>query len=168
MNIQLRNRGNGCPYCAGQMVLRGKNDLLTVNPVVAGQWDYEKNSFRPEDVHSSSNRYAWWKCENGHSWRAKISNRVLLGRGYPYCNRKLAITGVNDLKTVNPELAKQWDYAKNGAKTPDTVAANSKSKVWWLCEKGHSWQSTVASRNTGKNGCPYCAGRVPYTPRLIR
>ncbi len=167
-NIQLRNRGNGCPYCAGQRVIPGENDLLSVNPVLAKQWDYEKNSTGPEMVQSNSNQYAWWICEKGHSWRALISNRSGLGRGCPYCSGALVITGVNDLRTVNPELAEQWDHVKNGSITPETTMANSALKAWWICANGHSWQSVVASRNSDNKGCPYCAGRVQYTPKLIR
>ncbi len=34
----------GCPYCSGQKVLKGTNDLQTVNPVLAREWDYEKTT----------------------------------------------------------------------------------------------------------------------------
>ena len=37
------------------------------------------------------------------------------------------------------------------------MAGNSR-KVWWRCEKGHSWQATIASRASGC-GCPVCANR---------
>lgn len=30
--------------------------------------------------------------------------------------------------------------------------------VWWLCDKGHSWNAGVYSRTQG-NGCPVCSGR---------
>ena len=156
-NIQLRNRGRGCPYCSGKVVIKGQSDLQMAYPSLAEQWDYEKNRLRPDEVHSYSNRHVWWKCEKGHSWQAQISNRVS-GRGCPYCGGKLVITGVNDLATINPGLSKQWDYSKNGDRTPETVMANAAFKAWWVCGKGHSWQSSVASRNSRKNGCPYCSG----------
>ena len=38
-----RSSGNGCPYCSGKKVLRGYNDLVTTNPVLACEWNYEKN-----------------------------------------------------------------------------------------------------------------------------
>ena len=40
------------------------------------------------------------------------------------------IKGVNDLYTVNPDLAKDWDYEKNGGLTPDTVTVNNNRKVF--------------------------------------
>ena len=69
------------------------------------------------------------------------------------------------MATVNPELAKEWNYEKNkGAingigqdiSTPDRVMSSSSQKVWWKCSKGHEWMATVNSREC-KRGCPFCA-----------
>lgn len=68
------------------------------------------------------------------------------------------VKGTNDLATVNPTLAEEWNYEKNGTLTPDQVTAGSEKKVWWKCEFGHEWEAIVLSRNRG-NGCPICAGR---------
>ena len=166
--IQGRNRGRGCPFCAGQRLIIGENDLLTKSPAVAEQWDHGKNKLKPDDFHAFSNKRVWWVCEKGHSWSAVIANRTLLGRDCPYCSGFIAITGANDLATLFPELSRQWDYDNNGTATPQQTAAMSKKKVWWICENGHRWQAVVASRNAKGNGCPYCSGRILYTPRLIK
>ena len=55
-------------------------------------------------------------------------------------------------------LLKEWDESRNFPLTPDTVSYGSKKKVWWMCENGHSWQTTVHVRSEG-SGCPYCTGR---------
>lgn len=47
---------------------------------------------------------------------------------------------------------------KNFDLTPQMVTAGNSRKVWWRCEKGHSWQATIASRTSGC-GCPVCANR---------
>ena len=39
--------------------------------------------------------------------------------------------------------------------TPMDVTPNSNRKVWWICNKGHTWQATVDHRNRGV-GCPVC------------
>jgi hypothetical protein len=62
-----------------------------------------------------------------------------------------------NLKTVNPDLAREWDVKKNKALSPDKVTPGSSRKVWWLCKNGHSWKASVNTRN--KSGCPFCAGR---------
>ena len=156
--IADRNKGHRCPYCAGKKVLEGFNDLRTVNPSLAKEWNYEKNNgLAPVDVTVNSNKKIWWKCNKGHEWQATISNRNK-GYGCPYCSGRCAIKSENDLYTINPSLAKEWDYEKNGDLKPENFTANSGQKVWWKCSKGHEWQARIADRNRGR-GCPYCSGR---------
>ncbi len=154
-NIDSRTRGNGCPYCSGRYTAKGENDLQTLNPVLAKEWNYEKNDgLSPEDVTPNSGKRVWWKCSKGHEWQAKIYHRNN-GSGCPYCSGRYAVKGENDLQTVNPTLAKEWNYEKNNGLTPADVMPNSGKKVWWKCSKGHEWQATIQSRNNGR-GCPIC------------
>ena len=74
------------------------------------------------------------------------------------------VPGKNDLATVSPALAAQWDYEYNHDLEPTMVSAGSSKKVWWICEKGHHWPATIASRNAGA-GCPDCA-RETSTKKL--
>ena len=84
-SINVRNGGNGCPYCANQMVLKGYNDLSTLKPNLASEWHPTKNgNLTPSDVMPGSNKKAWWLCENGHEWEALISSRNK-GAGCPKC-----------------------------------------------------------------------------------
>lgn len=153
--ISNRTIGRGCPYCSGKKVLSGYNDLKADNPVLAQEWYYEKNNgLTPEDVTPNSNKKVWWKCINGHEWQATINSRNK-GHGCPYCAGQKALRGKNDLQTVNPKLAKEWNYEKNDGLTPRDVLANSEKKVWWKCQKGHDWQATISNRNKGR-GCPIC------------
>lgn len=62
------------------------------------------------------------------------------------------------LSYKHPEIAKEWDYEKNGNLNPNEVTYGSGKKVWWLCDKNHSYAATVSNRSLGK-GCPYCAGQ---------
>ena len=71
----------------------------------------------------------------------------------------ILIKGINDLKTVNPALASEWDAGRNGNTGPEDVMAGSEKKIWWKCSLGHSWRAAVYSRNSAGNGCPYCAGQ---------
>ena len=64
----------------------------------------------------------------------------------------------NSLLFSNPEIAKEWNYEKNGNLKPEHFMPNSNKKVWWKCAKGHEWQATINSRTAGR-GCPYCSGR---------
>ncbi len=154
--INSRNAGQGCPYCASRYVIKGESDLVTLNPELASEWNYDKNGdLRPEDFTAKSGIKVWWKCSKGHEWQANIYNRNR-GRGCPYCAGKYVIKGKNDLTTINPQLASEWNFEKNSNLKPGDVTVGSNKKVWWKCNKGHEWQATIANRNNGK-GCPECA-----------
>ena len=58
-----------------------------------------------------------------------------------------------------PQLAEQWDRKKNGALTPEAVSAYSNRRVWWLCDKGHSFCAVIAHRVNRESDCPYCTNR---------
>ena len=158
--VSDRNNGNrGCPYCASQKVLAGFNDLATINPELASEWHPSKNgTLKPNMVTAhSSNIKVWWLCSQGHSYNSTISNRSE-GNGCPYCSNKAVLAGYNDLATVNPSLANEWHPTKNGELSPNMIVAGSDQRVWWICDKGHEWKARLADRNKGK-GCPYCAGQ---------
>ena len=156
--VNSRTQGNGCPYCSGRYVIKGENDLRTVNPVLANEWHYERNNeLTPMDVQPGSNKKVWWKCKKGHEWQSIIVNRIK-GHGCPYCAGQKAVTGENDLQTVNPLLVNEWDFEKNNGLTPMDVMPYSDKKVWWKCSNGHRWQAVIKSRSKG-TGCPYCIGQ---------
>lgn len=155
-NRNLHHRG--CPYCAGQKVLSGFNDLASLNPELAQKWDYIKNNpLKPTDITCGSRKEVWWICDKGHSFRMRISHRVS-GHNCPYCSGHKVLSGFNDLATTNPELLSEWDYKKNLAITPQTVSAGSEKQIWWICNKGHSYKATLHKRaGKEKFGCPYCS-----------
>lgn len=69
------------------------------------------------------------------------------------------ITGVNDLKTLYPEIASEWHPTKNGKLTPDNVLPGSNKKIWWKCINGHEWQAQIKDRTRSKHKCPVCTGK---------
>ena len=155
-SIGNRSWGYGCPYCSGRYAIKGENDLLTINPILAKEWHYEKNNgLTPADVLPKSDKKVWWKCDKGHEWQTQVKVRTK-GNGCPYCSERLAVEGVNDLKTLNPTLAQEWNYEKNGNLRPENMRPNSGKKIWWKCAQGHEWQQTVDKRSNGV-GCPYCS-----------
>ena len=130
--------------------------MLTVNPTLAKEWNYEKNgNLKPENFTEKSGQKVWWKCDKGHEWQSRIADRNR-GRGCPYCSGRYTIKGENDLQTVNPVLAKEWNYEKNNGLTPTDVLPIRHKKVWWICRQGHKWQALINNRDKGR-GCPECA-----------
>ena len=157
--VRSRAAGCGCPICAGRQIQPGENDLATTFPALAQQWDSARNGkLTPQDVFPGTEKKVWWICENGHSYQAAVSSRTHAGSGCPYCAGKRVLPGFNDLASQHTDLAAQWDTARNGALTPEMVTPASNRKVWWRCEKGHSYQAVIASRANG-SGCPYCTNK---------
>lgn len=82
--------GSGCPYCAGRKVLAGFNDLSTRAPALAAQWHPTLNgALTPEQVTPGSHKKIWWRCPEGHVWRAVVYSRTgPRGCGCPVCAGK--------------------------------------------------------------------------------
>ncbi len=136
----------GCPTCSGQKILKGFNDLETINPTLANQ----ALNWNPSEFAQWSHKLVTWKCELGHTYMARIADRSS-GDGCPFCIGKKVLSGFNDLETKNPILARQalgWD--------PKTVTEFSNKSLMWQCAEGHEWRSTVNHRSNGR-GCPSCA-----------
>jgi hypothetical protein len=153
-SVSNRDKGSGCPFCAGQAVDES-NCLLAKNPALAKEWDSSKNgTLAPARVTSGSSQRIWWHCAKSHSWQASIVARNR-GAGCPYCSG-LLVTADKSLAARFPGLATEWHPAKNGTLTPNSIASKSNKKVWWICEKGHEWQAVIYSRSEGC-GCRECA-----------
>ena len=122
------------------------------------EWARDENGFGPENVSYGSKVKCWWRCAGGHLYQASITSRTNEHTGCPYCSGRVPVPGENDLATLYPRLAAEWDTEKNGAFTPRDVLPGSHRYAWWKCSKGHSWRAAVKSRVAG-TGCPVCAGR---------
>ena len=130
--VKTRVQGSGCPYCAGKNVLPEETSLAAEYPSIAKEWDAAKNvPLLPTQVISGTRRKVWWRCPKGHSWRAAVYSRTTLGTGCPVCTGRQALAGENDLATLYPDIAAQWDEEKNGALHPSNVTAGSNRRVWW-------------------------------------
>jgi cytochrome c2 len=161
-NSLMSSTKDYCPYCSNSRVWSGFNDLQTLFPDIAKEWDADKNKRPASQALPFSNKRVWWKCAaHGHSWSSPMNLRTTAknATGCPYCSNHRILVGFNDLATTNPELAKEWDTERNGGLTPKDVVAGTDRKVWWRCAKGHEWKAGVYSRSNRKmpTGCPECA-----------
>lgn len=99
----------GCPYCAGQKVLSGDNDLETLFPEISKEWNDEKNGdIKPNQIRPGTNKKYWWKCANcGNEWKTTPSERVR-GRNCPKCARQITIAS-HYKKVLNIETNKVYE-----------------------------------------------------------
>lgn len=150
-----------CPYCAGQKILSGYNDLATKRPDLIIEWDFDKN--KGIDPSKISPNYAtkkvWWKCPEGHSYDATPHKRSN-GRNCPFCSGKRVLIGYNDLESQCPEIAIDWDYEANDGLKPKDVVVGCNKIVNWKCHVcGHKWKAQINKRTQRKSKCKICRGR---------
>ena len=148
-NRTSENRQRNCPICSNQKVLDGFNDLQTTHPELAR----EVNGWDPTKVSSGITKKYSWICDKGHKYDARIDHRASGVSNCHFCSGHKVLKGFNDLKTLNPGLAKEaykWD--------PTKFTAGSSTKKKWICEEKHIWTASLGSRSGGhKTGCPTCA-----------
>ena len=126
---------------------KAKLPLSKTHPKLAKEaygWD-------PSTVTSGMHKEKKWRCREGHIWNALIYSRKK--SGCPYCSGKLAIKGVNDLRTLNPKLALELLNAD-----ATKLKTSSHTRCEWKCKHGHIWMAPVSQRSRGR-GCPTCAGK---------
>lgn len=150
---------------------RAKRSLSYVRPDVAKLWDFSKNGdLTPQNVTASSCVIVWWRCPSGHEWQQRIKTLAETKHGCPYCSGRYPVVGQTDLASQCPEIAKEWNYAKNfglmdnygrDVSTPDRVMRYSGLSVWWTCSQcGHDYSCKIRHRNEDRNTCPYCNNPV--------
>ena len=124
--ISSRSDGHGCPYCAGQLVYEGYNDLNTTNPQIAAEWSERNKPLLPNKITAKNTQNVWWCCSVcGNEYKAVISSRVK-GRTCPFCNlikqneeriKRLKMVRIeSDFKFLLPQLASIYYAGKNGLK----------------------------------------------------
>ena len=152
-NNRNKLRGTGCPYCAGQKVLSGYNDLASQSPQLAAEAD----GWDPSQVFVRSTARKYWTCPLGHPYLASVRSRVVAETGCTICAGKQVLKGFNDLASQYPEIASEadgWD--------PSGVHKGTQTKFRWLCPVGHSYEMQVTGRVRGR-GCNICSNTITLT-----
>jgi len=157
LNSRTSGRGAGCPFCSGKRVDIG-NSLATCFPEIAAQLDSDKSGFTADQVVSGSDKIAIWRCNFGHEWAAKISNRTNKNKtGCPYCSgrKKTSSTG---LLQLFPAIAAEVD---RDVYLGDLSELSPKTKIMlpFVCAMGHKWVANLGNRTRLGRGCPFCAGQ---------
>ncbi len=101
-----RSNGRNCPYCVGNKLLKGFNDLESQYPQLIKEWDFSKNDIKPNEVTARNTKKVWWICSKcGHSWQTAIYVRTGMNCGCPEC-KKLSISDACSKKVLNIDTGK--------------------------------------------------------------
>ena len=83
-----RTEGHGCPYCTGQRVWKGYNDLATTHPALMAEWSDKNTNLSPEAITYKNRSNVWWHCERcGNDYQAVVYAKAN-GRICPFCIAK--------------------------------------------------------------------------------
>lgn len=154
--VQRSTYNSKCPFCGNKH--SKENNLLVQNPDIAKYWHPTLNgSLTPADVTSFSGKKVWWICENNHTSKSSVNNKVRRKK----CNECLGrvVNKLTSLKDKFPQLIKEWDFDKNKDLDPLKIHFGSEKYAWWLCNRKHSFYSRISHRTKSKTRCPYCMGQ---------
>ncbi len=153
--------GHGCPICSGNIIcpVDHCNSLHDKRPDICKEWDTLKNK-SPIMYTVNSAEYVFWICkkDNHHKWSAQISNRVSNKTGCPICSGNIVCPDkCNSLMTLFTDLCNnEWDFHKNETH-PHDYTSGSSVRVFWKCNKNHSWITSICNRTGSKKTCcPKC------------
>ena len=124
------------------------------HPELVDEWAEPDITCTPQNMSYGARRRITWICKNGHRWEARVKARSR-GSGCPFCVKRRVVPGQNDLKTLYPELAREWNYDTNRELGPKDVSFMSTRFVSWKGECGHVWKDQVCNRVAGA-GCTVC------------
>lgn len=130
----------GCIYCGpnAKMAFPGETDLLSVIKEAKGMWDFEKNTLDPTTVLPNSNKYAYFKCEMGHSTYRKIED-FSHSPCCPECQKQDTLL-VNNI----PQTKEFWDFKKNSDLVLDKLIQSATDMAWFKCPKcDYEWNASI-------------------------
>lgn len=151
----LAEKRLGCELCEKYRISLGKN-----YPELLAEWDYSKNVASPYEVSAHNTAWVWWICTLGHSYRTQVNDKTSRNHACPICSGRRVLEGFNDLETKAPQsVISEYDVVKNTL-SPKEIYWKSEIKVWWKCDKGHTWATRVNHRTVSGTNCPKCSAKI--------
>jgi len=165
VNEQVQ-KGVSCPAC---------HSIAVLYPGLVEEFHPTANGdLRVDRIKPRSDKKVVWRCldDPSHSpWKARPADRTGKGSGCPSCAGK-ALTRERSLSSRFPEVAATLHPDRNHGVTGWDLFPFGRDPVWWVCEVGHTYESSPSDRvgayrrtppgderDTGGSGCPVCRGR---------
>lgn len=123
-------RRNGCPVCANFMVVAGVNDLATTHPEVALQWHPRRNGgLSPTQVALGQTKSIWWRCTEGHEWKATLDTRRV--SGCPRCAKfGFSQDGDAEFYFIENQELRSWKVGITGTDREYDRIESYKKRSW--------------------------------------
>ena len=139
-----------CIYCGpnAKIAFPGETDLLSIVDEAKTMWDYSRNTLDPKTILPKSNKYAYFKCEIGHSVYRKIED-FSHSPSCPECQKQNIL-----LISTDEKIKDFWDYKKNKSLNLNSLIQSSTEMAWFKCPHcDYEWNASI------KLWCkkPYCS-----------
>lgn len=107
------------------------------------------NAYPADEIGFKSTIECKWVCEHGHIEYESPYKRIRRG----YCK-----TCGKDCKgsfgQKYPELVPYW--SEQNTKSPYEVSPRYSGSIIWNCNRGHTWERTIAKQLLASSPCPHC------------
>lgn len=144
----------GCVYCSNRKILPGFNDFAACNPRLLKQWDYSKNTIKPNQIFSHYTKKVWWVCERGHEWEATPSHRVNRSGECWFCIKQIS-EPEDSFFRLNPHIEKF--YSSTNLLQKEFIKNNSNFSACWECPTCKDiWVERFADIRLRTNFCLNC------------
>lgn len=152
---------------------------LKDNKELMNEYDYAKNvNIDLNSITEGMGISIWWKCSKcNHEWKTRVNHRAKDGTGCPMCRKKENLLKQQEevkkrlekenITITYSEIAKEWNYEKNGLLKPEDYLPGMGESVWWKCAKcNHEWKTRINHRTKDGNNCPVCSREEKYNKML--
>jgi hypothetical protein len=133
----VRYEGNWCPYCAGKAKLTIEQMRLIA---------HARGGECLSTEYQNNDQYLYWRCKEGHEWKAKPSHIKNQETWCPDCANNKRCT-IDEMRQIALD---------RGGKCLSAEYQNASTKLRWKCAKKHVWEASADSIKHMSSWCPNC------------
>lgn len=148
----------GCPDCAGNVPWTLERFLKRAKEIHKDAYNYSQ--VREERIRGQTSKVPL-KCNScSYEWSPTIGNHINNKSGCPECADKVPWTLERFLVRATQVHGNIYNYSQ----VKEEHIQGKTSKIPLKCNMClYEWAPPIASHINGKNGCPNCSGKVPWT-----
>ena len=155
-------RGSGCNKCSiDKRKLTTKEFIKKAKRIHKNTYDYSKAKY------VSYHSYVRLICPKHGEFKQMATDHLSRKMGCGKCAReknkisilKRKLKAGLSLKHQFPKIYAELHPTKNKTINTKIILSPSVKKLWWLCPRGHSYETIPNNRTANNSGCPLCKGQ---------
>lgn len=134
-----------CPFCKGDRVWKGCNDLKSLHPDVARLWA-TVNAKPADEVLVVASLVSYFRCEIGHEWSCFLYIQIR-EKTCPFCSDRLVHADFNSLRVLHPIIASELNLKEHPHQNASEILGRGNKLIFhWICKDGHAESRPVEFR----------------------